>query len=65
MLEVVRDTDAALVEELETDARERRAVVLARFDTSVRPRLGERIGVSVAVQKAYFFHLDTGSAIYS
>jgi multiple sugar transport system ATP-binding protein len=65
VLEVVRDTDAALVEELETDARERRAVVLARFDTSVRPRLGERIGVSVAVQKAYFFDLDTGSAIYS
>jgi multiple sugar transport system ATP-binding protein len=65
VLEVVRDTDAALVEELETDAREQRAVVLARFDTSVRPRLGERIGVSVAVQKAYFFDLDTGSAIYS
>jgi len=65
VLEVVRDTDAALVDELESDARERRAIVLARFDTSVRPRPGERIAVSVAVRKAHFFDLDTGSAIYS
>jgi multiple sugar transport system ATP-binding protein len=64
VLEVMGDADVALAEGLEADARERRAVVLARFDSSVRPQPGDRIELGLAADKAHFFDLETGLAIY-
>jgi multiple sugar transport system ATP-binding protein len=64
VLEVMSDADAALAETLEADARERRAVLIARFDASLRPQPHDRIEVGLAVDKAHFFDLETGLAIY-
>ena len=64
VLEVAADADAAMAEGLEAEARERRAVVLARFDAGVRPRAGERIDVAVDARRAHFFDLESGLAIY-
>jgi multiple sugar transport system ATP-binding protein len=65
VLEVMSDADAALAETLEADARERRAVLIARFDASLRPQPHDRIEVGLAADKAHFFDLETGLAIYA
>jgi multiple sugar transport system ATP-binding protein len=65
VLEVMGDADVALAEDLETDARERRVVVLARFDASLRPQPGDRVELRLAADKAHFFDLATGLAIYA
>jgi len=62
--EVAGDVDAAALEQLESDAQERRTVVTGRFETSERARTGEDIEVAVDPRKLHFFDLDTGAAIY-
>jgi multiple sugar transport system ATP-binding protein len=62
--EVAVDVDAAALEHLESEALERRTVLVGRFDTSERPRPGEEIEVPVDPGKLHFFDLETGLAIY-
>jgi multiple sugar transport system ATP-binding protein len=63
--EVAVDVDAAALEQLESEALERRTVVVGRFETSERLRTGAEIEVAVDPRKLHFFDLETGLAIYS
>ncbi len=62
--EVKVDVDAAALERLESEALERRTVIIGRFETSGRIRTGEEIEVAVDPGKLHFFDLETGLAIY-
>jgi multiple sugar transport system ATP-binding protein len=61
--EVAVDVDAAALEQLESDALERRTTVVARFETFARTRAGEGIEVAVDPRKLYLFDLESGLAI--
>ncbi len=65
VLEIARDVDAAMADELRGEAREQRSVVVARLDASVRARAGERIELSFDPAKLHFFDLENGAAIYA
>ena len=62
--EVAVDVDAAALEQLESEALERRTLVIGRFETSERLRAGEEIEVAIDPRKLHFFDLETGLAIY-
>jgi multiple sugar transport system ATP-binding protein len=62
--EVAGDVDAAALERLESEARERRTVLIARLETQARPTVDEPIEVGVDTRRLHFFDLDTGLAIY-
>jgi multiple sugar transport system ATP-binding protein len=62
--EVAVDVDAAALEQLESEALERRTVLIGRFETSERLRAGDTIEVAVDARKLHFFDLETGLAIY-
>ena len=62
--EVAGDVDAAALEQLESEALERRTIVIGRFETSGRMRTGEEIEVAVDPRKLHFFDLETGLSIY-
>ena len=62
--EVAVDVDAAALEQLESEALERRTVVIGRFETSERLRVNEELEVAVDPRKLHFFDLETGLAIY-
>jgi multiple sugar transport system ATP-binding protein len=62
--EVAGDVDAAALELLESEARERRTVVVARVEMQRRPQADETIELSVDPRRLHFFDLDTGLAIY-
>jgi multiple sugar transport system ATP-binding protein len=64
--EVAGDVDAAALAQLESEARERRTVVIARLDTQTRPRPRPGVELKVAVdeRRLHFFDLDTGLAIW-
>jgi multiple sugar transport system ATP-binding protein len=64
VLEVATDADQAAADELVSEARERRAVFVGRFDTAVRAIPGESFELAVDVLKMHFFDLDTGLAVY-
>jgi multiple sugar transport system ATP-binding protein len=62
--EVAVDVDAAALEQLESEALERRTLVIGRFETSERLRAGEEMEVAIDSRKLHFFDLETGLAIY-
>ena len=61
--EVAVDVDAAALEQLESEALERRTTVVARFETFARARAGEAIQVAVDPRRLYLFDLESGLAI--
>jgi multiple sugar transport system ATP-binding protein len=61
--EVAGDVDAAALERLESDAMERKTVLVARLETQHRPTMNETIDVGVDTRRLHFFDLDTGLAI--
>jgi len=62
--EVAGDVDAAALERLESEALERRTVLIARVQTQARPSVDEPIEVSVDTRRLHFFDLTSGLAIY-
>jgi multiple sugar transport system ATP-binding protein len=62
--EVAGDVDAAALEQLESEARERRTVVIGRFETQARMRAGESVEVAVDPRQLHLFDLESGLAIY-
>jgi multiple sugar transport system ATP-binding protein len=62
--EVAGDVDAAALERLESEAMERRTVLIARLETSDRPAVDAPIDVAVATGRLHFFDLESGLAIY-
>ena len=64
VLEVAGDVDAAAREQLESSAKERLTVLIARLETDRRPAVDEAIEVGVDTRRLHFFDLDTELAIY-
>jgi multiple sugar transport system ATP-binding protein len=62
--EVAGDVDAAALERLESEALERRTVLIARLETQARPTIDEPVEVGVDTRRLHFFDLETGLAIY-
>ena len=62
--EVAADADAARLEELESEERARRALVLGRFERSFAGRSGDRVEVALDTRFLHFFDLESGAAIY-
>ena len=48
----------------ESEARERRTVIVGRFETQTRFSQGSEVEVSINAQKLHFFDLETGLGIY-
>jgi multiple sugar transport system ATP-binding protein len=63
VVEVATDVDAAALEDLRSEARERRSTLLARLETGVRALPGDRMDVAVSTAKLHFFDLDTETTI--
>jgi multiple sugar transport system ATP-binding protein len=62
VLEVAGDVDAAVVEDLETEARTGRVMLLGRLDSSSRAAAGRPLELAVDAQRLYFFDLETGAS---
>ncbi len=62
--EVAGDVDAAALQRLESEAMERRTLLIARLETQRRPTVDEAIEVGVNTRRLHFFDLDSGIAIY-
>jgi hypothetical protein len=62
--EVAVDVDAAALEQLESEALERRTEITGRFEAFGRTSAGEEIEVAVDARKLHFFDLETGLGIY-
>jgi len=62
--EIAGDVDAAALERLESEAMERRTLLIARLETQRRPPVDEPIEVAVDSRRLHFFDLETGLAIY-
>ncbi|MBA2383283.1 MAG: sn-glycerol-3-phosphate ABC transporter ATP-binding protein UgpC [Actinobacteria bacterium] len=62
--EVAGDVDAAALQRLESEAMERRTVLIARLESHHRPPVDEAIEVGVDTRRLHFFDLDSGIAIY-
>src|ERR687887_325088 len=62
VIEVV-EGDEAVVQDLQTDAAERRTTVVARFDAATRATPGGDVEIAVDARKLQFFDLETGSTI--
>ncbi len=62
--EVAGDVDAAALQRLESEAKERRTVLIARLESQHRPAVDEPIEVGVDTRRLHFFDLDNGIAIY-
>jgi multiple sugar transport system ATP-binding protein len=63
--EVAGDVDAAALERLESEALERRTVVIARLEAQAPPSIDAPIEVDVDTRRLHFFDLDSGLAIYT
>jgi multiple sugar transport system ATP-binding protein len=61
--EVAGDVDAAALEQLESEARQRRTVLIARLEAHMRPGAGESIEVAIDPRRLHFFDLENGLAI--
>jgi multiple sugar transport system ATP-binding protein len=61
--EVAGDVDAAALEQLESEARERRTVLIARVVTQRRPRPDETVELAIDERRLHFFDLESGLAI--
>ena len=64
VLEVVEDVDPAVIEELKSEERERRAGFVGRFPIESRVRAGEMVEIALDQRKLHFLDLESGSAIY-
>jgi multiple sugar transport system ATP-binding protein len=62
--EAAADVDAAAVERLESEAMERRTLLIARLETQARPPADDALEVSIDTRRLHFFDLETGLAIY-
>jgi multiple sugar transport system ATP-binding protein len=62
--EAAADVDAAALERLESEAMERRTLLIARLETQARPPVDEMLEIGVDTRRLHFFDLDTGLAIY-
>jgi multiple sugar transport system ATP-binding protein len=62
--EVAGDVDAAALQRLESEAEERRTILIARLETQRRPTVDETIEVGIDTRRLHFFDLDSGIAIY-
>jgi multiple sugar transport system ATP-binding protein len=63
--EVAGDVDAAALERLESEALERRTVLIARLEAQAPPSIDAPIEVDVDTRRLHFFDLDSGLAIYT
>jgi multiple sugar transport system ATP-binding protein len=63
--EVAGDVDAAALERLESEALERRTVLIARLEAQAPPTNDAPIEVDVDTRRLHFFDLDSGLAIYT
>jgi multiple sugar transport system ATP-binding protein len=63
VLEGLVELDDAVVAELKSEARERQATFVGRFDPSSQLRTGETIEMAVDTSRLHFFDLESGSAI--
>jgi multiple sugar transport system ATP-binding protein len=63
--EVAGDVDAAALALLESEAEERRTVIIGRFETQERLAQDSQVEVSINAQKLHFFDLETGLGIYA
>ena len=59
--EVAGDVDAAALERLESEALERRTVLIARLETQPAPSIDATIEVGVDTRRLHFFDLDSGT----
>jgi multiple sugar transport system ATP-binding protein len=62
--EVAGDVDAAALQLLESEAKERRTLLIARLETQRKPTIDDPIEVGVDTRRLHFFDLDSGIAIY-
>jgi multiple sugar transport system ATP-binding protein len=63
VLEVAADVDRAFLEDLRADERERRIVLVARFDARSRARAGEAADIVVRSENLHLFDIATEQAI--
>ena len=63
--EVAGDVDAAALELLEVEARERRTLLIARLETQQRPAPDDDVEVAIDLRRLHFFDLENGLAIWS
>jgi multiple sugar transport system ATP-binding protein len=61
--EVAGDVDAAALEQLESEARERRTVLIARLETQRRHAAGDDVEVDIDLRRLHFFDLENGLTI--
>jgi multiple sugar transport system ATP-binding protein len=64
VLEVAVDADVAIAEALRSEERERKTAFVGRFAAGTRAQAGETVDLGVRAEKAHFFDLETGAAIY-
>jgi multiple sugar transport system ATP-binding protein len=57
------DVDSAAIEHLERQASEGAAVVVARFDSRSRARIGDTVEAAVAIDELHFFDPESGHRI--
>ncbi|MDP9285242.1 MAG: sn-glycerol-3-phosphate ABC transporter ATP-binding protein UgpC [Actinomycetota bacterium] len=62
--EVAGDVDAAALERLESEALERRTVLIARLEAQPPPSIDATIEIGVDTRRLHFFDLDSGLSIY-
>jgi multiple sugar transport system ATP-binding protein len=65
VLEIAGDIDVAAVENLQAEAEQRRTAFVARFDAAFHARTGDTVEVAFEPEKAHFFDLETGKAVYA
>jgi multiple sugar transport system ATP-binding protein len=63
VLEIARDTDAAVAQSLEQEAQTHKVPTVARFDPRSRTRSGEEVMLSVDVARLHFFDLESGVTV--
>jgi multiple sugar transport system ATP-binding protein len=64
VLEVAADEDLAVLEQLQSEARERRTLLVGRFETQERIAPGSELDVYFDPRKLHFFDLESGLGIY-
>jgi len=63
VLEVAGDVDSTVLESLKSEAKEHRAVLIARLDADSRVQADETVELALDTRKLHFFDLETETAI--
>jgi multiple sugar transport system ATP-binding protein len=63
VLEVAGDVDRTVLETLKSEAKEHRAVLIARLDADSRVQADETVELALETRKLHFFDLETETAI--